>query len=118
LGRWGGVSGGEAGYGLASVFGSEMATYSEAATRADLDDTKNAHIGRGRTGEGEGIGAGEGRHTDLRGEGGAGDGGGRGGGVGGGGGLRAGYGGRWLACGEDARGGGGTVMMWTPSLYP
>jgi hypothetical protein len=62
--------------GLALVFGSEMATraYLEAATRADLDDTKNAHIGRGRTGEGEGVGAGEGRHADLRGEGGPGDG--------------------------------------------
>jgi hypothetical protein len=87
--------------GLALVFGSEMATraYLEAATRADLDDTKNAHIGRGRTGEGEGVGAGEGRHTDLRGEGeretaalrpeaDTGDGSGRGGGIGGGAGSR------------------------------
>lgn len=48
------------GHGLALVFGSEMATraYSEAATRTDLDDTKNVHIGRGRTGEGEGVRAG------------------------------------------------------------
>lgn len=103
---------------MALVFGSEMATraYSEAATRTDLDDTKNVHIGRGRTGEGEGVRAGEGRHADLRGEGGAGDGDGRE--VGGGAGSRAGYEGRWLARAEDVRGGEGTVMLWTPSLYP
>jgi hypothetical protein len=75
LGRWGGVSGGEAGARLGfslRVEDGDEGVLGGRHTRGD--DTKNAHIGRGRTGEGEGVGAGEGRHADLRGEGGPGDG--------------------------------------------
>jgi hypothetical protein len=124
----GAVSPGERrGHGLASVFGSKMATraYSEAATRA-ATTPRTPTLGVGERGRGRASEQGRGgtqicvvrgdqETATLRPKADTGD----------GEGLvetRAGYGGRWLARAaygeEDVWGGGGTVMLWTPSLYP